>query len=699
MKVYDTQEIRNVGIVGHGAAGKTSLVEAMLFTAGAVQRLGRVIDGTTVTDYDEDEHARKISIHTSVCFAPWKNAKINILDTPGYNEFIFDARASLQVADHVLVLVNAVNGVEVQTSKVWGYADERALPRAIAISKLDSERADFESAVQGVQETLTRKAVPFQIPIGKEREFQGIIDLFEMKAFMYATDGSGKFQATAIPAEFMDRANAAREALIEMIAESDETLLEKFFDAGTLPNEDLIPGARKAILSGLVPIFCTAGASNVGVAHLMDGIVNFMPSPVDRGPVTGFADEECTQAVERAADPHAPYSAFVFRTIADQFGRITVLRVHTGTMKADSTVFNATRNTQERLGPTHVIQGKSIEKIQELRAGDIGAVTKLKETFSGDTFADKTSPVYYPKVQYPTPGISFAVEPKSRADEEKIGVALHKMLEEDLALHFTREAQTKEFLLSGTGQLHVEVAVEKLKKRYGVEVVLKPPRVPYKETLRSKVEVQGRHKKQTGGRGQFGDCVCVFAPLPRGGGFEFVDKIFGGAVPQNFRPAIEKGIIESAENGPLTGSPVVDFRVELIDGSYHTVDSDELSFKLAGRKAFRGALGKGGPYLLEPIMDIEVIAPTEFSGDLMGDLNQRRGRIQGMEARGNEQVIKAQAPMAEMLNYQPTLNSITGGRGSYSMVFSHYDEVPSHISQKIVQEAIAEGRVRSHEEE
>lgn len=699
MKVYDTQEIRNVGVVGHGAAGKTSLVEAMLFTAGAVQRLGRVIDGTTVTDYDEDEHARKISIHTSVCFAPWKNAKINLLDTPGYNEFIFDARASLQVTDNALVIVNAVHGVEVQTAKVWGYADELSLPRAIAVNKLDSERADFTAAVQGIQESLTRKAIPFQIPIGKEREFRGIVDLFEMKAYLYATDGSGKFQAADMPAEQLEEAEKAREALIEMIAESDESLLEKFFEAGTLPSEDLIPGARKAILSGLVPIFCTAGTSNIGAAHLMDALVNFMPSPADAGPAKGFADEEFTQTSERAADPHAPYSAFVFRTIADQFGRITVFRVCSGTLKADSTVFNGTRNAQERLGPTHVIQGRSLEKIQELRAGDIGAVTKLKETFTGDTFADKASPIYYPKVKYPTPGISFAVEPKSRADEEKIGVALHKMLEEDLALHFTREAQTKEFLLSGTGQLHVEVAVEKLKKRYGVEVTLKPPRVPYKETFRSKVEVQGRHKKQTGGRGQFGDCVCVFSPLPRGGGFEFVDKIFGGAVPQNFRPAIEKGIIESAESGPLTGSPVVDFRVELIDGSYHTVDSDELSFKLAGRKAFRGAMEKGSPYLLEPIMDVEVLAPTEFSGDLMGDLNQRRGRIQGMEARSSEQVIKAQAPMSEMLNYQPTLNSITGGRGSYSMVFSHYDEVPSHISQKVVHEAVAEGRVRSHEEE
>ena len=700
MKVYETKEIRNLGIVGHGHAGKTSLTEAMLFTAGAVQRLGRVDDGSTTTDYDEDERARKITIHTSLCSLEWSGTKANILDTPGYNAFIYDARAALRVADAAVVVVDAVPGVEVQTEKAWSYADEYGLARIVVINKLDRERADFQRSLASVNEMLSRTAVPFQLPIGSEHDFKGVVDLIKMRAYTYQTDGSGKFKEGDIPADLKADADKAREALIEMVAENDESLMEKFFEAGTLTEDELASGIKKGVLSGgLIPVLCASATQNIGVAHLLDAVNNYLPSPADIGVAKGYASEDFSEEIERKISDGEPYSAFVFKTIVDQFGKITVFRVYSGVIKSDATVYNLTKNAQERLGPVHWVQGKTINKISEIHAGDIGAVTKLKDTSTSDTFCDKASPVYYKQAIIPTPAISFALEPKSRNDEDKLSGAIHKMLDEDLAMRFERDPQTKQFLLSGTGQQHVEIIIDKLKKRYGVEVTLQPPRIPYKETIRKSAEVQGRHKKQTGGRGQFGDCKCIFSPLPRGAGFEWVDKIFGGAVPQNFRPAIEKGIHEAAAFGPLTGSPVVDFKVELIDGSYHDVDSDELSFKLAGRKAFRAAMEKGSPVILEPVMNVEVVAPQEFSGDLMGDLNSRRGRIQGMDARGNNQIIKARVPMAEMLNYQPTLNSITGGRGSYTMEFDHFDEVPGQIAQKVIAEAQAEGRVRAHDDE
>ena len=699
MKVYETKDIRNLGIVGHGDTGKTSLTEAMLFTAGAVQRLCRVDEGTTTTDYDEDERARKITIHTSLANLEWGGAKINILDTPGYNAFIYDARASLRVSDAALIVVDAVSGVEVQTEKAWSYADEFGLPRFVVINRLDRERSDFQRALASVNEMLTRTAVPFQLPIGSEHDFRGVIDLVKMRAFTYSGDGSGKFTEGDIPADQQADAETAREALIEMVAENDEKLMEKFFEAGTLTEEELTGGIKKGVLAGgLVPVLCASGTHNIGTAQLLTAIVNFAPSPADIGVVKGFS-EDGSEEIERKISDSEPYSAFVFKTVVDQFGKITIFRVYSGVIKTDATVYNITKNSQERLGPVHVVQGKALTKVNEIHAGDIGAVTKLKDTLTGDTFCDKAAPVSYKQANIPSPAISFALEPKSRNDEDKLSAAIHKMLDEDLAMRFERDPQTKQFLLSGTGQQHVEIIIDRLKKRFGVEVTLHPPRIPYKETFKKSAEVQGRHKKQTGGRGQFGDCKCVFSPLPRGAGFEWVDKIFGGAVPQNFRPAIEKGILEAAAIGPLTGSPVVDFRVELIDGSYHDVDSDELSFKLAGRKAFRNAMEKAVPVILEPVMTVEVVAPQEFSGDLMGDLNSRRGRIQGMEARGHNQIVKARVPMAEMLNYQPTLNSITGGRGSYTMEFDHFDEVPSQIAQKVIAEAVAEGRVRTHEED
>jgi elongation factor G len=701
MKVYGTKEIRNVGIVGHGDAGKTSLVAAMLFDAGATPRLGRVDDGTTVTDYDEEEIARKITIYTSLAHCEWNKMKINILDTPGYAAFILDAKVALRAADAAIVLVDAGNGVEVQTEKVWGYADEFELPRLILISRMDRERADFQSAMASITESFGRLAVPIQLPIGSERSFRGCADLIRMKAYIYEPDGSGKFIATDIPDDLKAAAQEAREKIIDIVAEGSEELMEKYFAEGTLSEEDLIPGIKAAVRERrLYPVMVASGLQNIGVQMVLDAIVDYVPAPDELGPARGRAAEGDQQLIEREIRDDAPFSAYVFKTIADPFaGRITVFKVYSGLVRADATVYNATKNTQERLGPLYLLQGKQLEKVPEAHAGDIVAVTKLKETTTGDTFSDKAAPILYDPVKIPVPAISFAIEPKSRSDEDKLSQAIHRILEEDLALRFERDPQTKEFLLSGTSQSHVEVAVARLKRRYGVEVELHPPKVAYLETFKGRAEVVGRHKKQTGGRGQFGEAVCVFEPLPRGSGFEFVDKIFGGAIPAQWRPSVEKGIKDAAQRGALAGYPMVDFRVELIDGKYHSVDSDDLSFQLAGRKAFRAAMEKVKPVLLEPIMRVEVTVPQETSGDIIGDINARRGRVQGMDSRGNQTIIRALVPLAEMLNYQSALNSITGARGSYTMELDHYDEVPAQIAQKIIQKAQEEGRIRAAEEE
>lgn len=701
MKTYTGQDIRNVAVVGHGDAGKTSLVSAFLFDAGVTERLGSVDQGTTVTDYDGDEIERKITIHTSLAHLDWNNRKINLLDTPGYNAFIHDAKPAVQAAELALFVVDAVEGVQVQTEKALGYADDFQKSRMVVINRLDHDRADYAAALKSTSELFGRGAIPVQLPIGSQKEFTGAVDLVRQKAYFYPPDGSGKFQEQAIPDHLKGEADSAREALIEMVAESDDALLEKFFAEGSLSDEEILAGIKKAVLQRkLIPVFATSATLNIGIHPLLNAIAEFGPSPLDFGTVEGLLGvDPPAPTIRRPIADDQPYSALVFKTIADPFaGRITVFKVYSGIMKADSTVYNITRNTQERLGPIYVLQGKQMEKIPEAHAGDIVAVTKLRETVTGDTFTDKANPIVYQAVTYPQGAIAFAIEPKSRGDEDKLSTAMQKLLEEDPALKLERDPQTKEFVLSGTGQPHIEVTVGRLKKRYGVDVSLKLPKVPYRETIRKRVESRGRHKKQTGGRGQFGDCTCVFEPLPRGSGFEFLDKIFGGVIPQQLRPAVEKGIVEGAHNGPVAGYPVVDFRVELIDGSTHPVDSDELSFKLAGRKSFREAMQKAEPVLLEPIMDVEVVAPQEFAGDLIGDLNSRRGRIQGMDSRGNQQVIKAQAPLAEMLSYQSTLNSITGARGSYTMEFSHYDEVPAHLAQKIIEQARAEGRIRAEEE-
>ncbi len=700
MKAFTTENIRNLAVIGHGDAGKTQLTSSLLHVAGATTRWGKVDEGTTVTDYEEDSIERKVSLNNNFAHLEYKDTKINLIDTPGYAAFVSHARPALRVADCALVVVDGVKGIEVQTEKTWSYANEFLLPRFMIINKLDKEHADFGHALDTATESFARSIVPFTLPIGAEANFKGVVDVVHQKAYEF--DANGKAKEIPIPETGRDVFDSTRERIIELVAESDDDLMEKYFENGTLDEEDIYPNLAKAIAkSKLCPVYAVSANNLVGLSILLDHLVEFAPNPATHEAEYGFANPEgAGDRLQRKYSNDEPFSAYVFRTIADPFaGRINVMKIVSGKVSADATVFNSTRDTAERLGALHVISGKTLDKVQEAQTGDIIAVVKLKETQTGDTLCDKANAICYPAVQYPEAAIAFAIEPKSRADEEKISVALHKILEEDPSLHFERDAQTKEFILSGSGQLHIETVVDKLHKRYHVEVALHPPKVPYKETITAQVEVQGRHKKQSGGRGQFGDCKCIFEPLERGGGFEWVDKIFGGAVPQNFRPAIEKGIIEAAAAGAIAGYPLVDFKVTLIDGSYHTVDSDEHSFRAAGRKAFRAAMEKARPTLLEPIMDVEVFCPQEVSGDIMGDLNSRRGRVQGMDMRGKQQVIKAQVPLSEMLDYQSKLNSVTQARGSYHMQFSHYDPLPHNLSDKVIQEAKDSGRIRAHDDD
>jgi elongation factor G len=689
MKAYDTGSIRNVAVVGHSGAGKTQLVAALLYTAGATPRLGRVDDGTTVTDYDEEEIARKHTLSASLAWVEWNKTKINIIDTPGMGNFLAEARAALHVADAALLVVDAVAGVEVQTEKVWAEADSLKLPRLVVVNRLDRERASLERTLASVREFCSRTVVPIQLPIGEESRFSGIVDLVSMKAWTFATDGSGKATEIPIPGDLADQATQSREALIEMVAEADDGLMEKFFEAGTLTDQELLSGLRAATAKGAIfPLVCASGLTNIGSQAVLDAIAAYLPSPTEHPfHATNTKSSESVSVTPNAADP---YAAFVWKTVADPFaGRITLFRVMTGTLKSDATVHNLTRDTSERLGHLTVMQGKTSTSVPELKAGDIAAVAKLKDTLTNDTLAEKGG-LSFPPIAFAEPVLSYAIEPKSRGDEDKISTAMHRLEEEDRTIRYARDPQTKELLLSGQGQLHIEVTVAKLKRRFGVEVNLKPPRIPYRETITAAVEAHGRHKKQTGGHGQFGDCKIRMEPLPRGSDFAFVDDIFGGAIPRQFVPAVEKGIQDARQRGYLAGYPVVDFQVTVFDGSYHAVDSNELSFKLAGSLAFKDAMSKARPTILEPVMSVEIHAPSDYAGDLMGDLNGRRGRIAGMDSRGAMTVIRAQVPMAEMLTYEQHLTSATGGRGSYQMEYSHYEEVPSHLQQKIIAASKAE---------
>ena len=692
MKAYVTQAIRNVGIVGHGDTGKTQLVSSLLFSAGMTPRLGKVAEGSTVTDWDEEEIARKISIQTGLAYAEWAPAgqaektKINFLDTPGYSTFVNETKASLIAADAALITVDASHGCQVVTEKVWDYATEYDIPRAFVINWMDRELASFERALQSIEQVFGRGVVAVQLPIGSEKSFRGVVDLVEMKAHIYKPGGDGKPSIEEIPADLAAAAKEAHEKLVEMVAEGDDKLMEEFFEKGTLPVEDLMPGLREAVQTKRAfPVLCTSALQNIGSASLLDFIVNIFPHPGTRKASGHKEAPGKGDVAERQVTDSGPVSLFIFRTLADPFaGRISYFKMMSGILKNDATLTNFNRSTTERLQHIQVMQGKTGVEVPEIHAGDIGAIAKLKESLTGETLGDKAAVIFYKPAHIPEPSITFAIEPKTRADEDRIGVSIHKILEEDLALRFSRDPQTKEFLLSGSGQQHIEVVVAKLHKRYHVDLTLKPPKVPYRETIRGTADAEGKHKKQTGGHGQFGVCRVKFEPLARGAGFEFVDDLFGGAIPKNWIPSVERGIRDTAVRGYLAGFPVVDFRATLYDGKYHDVDSSDMAFRIAGSLAFKEGMKQARPALLEPIMHVEVYAPDQYSGDIMGDLSSRRGRISGSESRAQNVVVKAQVPLAEMLSYATNLTSMTQGRASYSMEFSHYDFVPNEIAEKVI---------------
>jgi elongation factor G len=693
MKTYATKDIRNVGIVGHGGTGKTQLVSSLLYTAGATPRCGKVAEGSTTTDWDEEEIARKISIQTGIAHAEWpctlcqgNTIKINFLDLPGYPTFITETKASLVAADAALITVDAHTGAQVTTEKVWDYCAEFDIPRAFVLTWMDRELASFERSLGSLQQVFGRTVVPLQMPIGTEKAFRGVIDLVSMKAHLYTPDGDGKAAIDHIPDAYLDDAKEAHEKLVEMIAEGDDEMMEEFFREGTIPIEDLIPAVRKAIVGEkIIPVLMLSSTRNVGNASLLTFLADVFPHPDEHAQI-GFTEPAGKgQRIDRKYDDGQPLSLFVFKSLADPFaGRINYFKVKSGVLKNDATLQSFNRNLTERFQHIMVVQGKQLTEIQELHAGDIGAITKLKETMTGDTLGDRQAPIYYPLVRLPEPSITFAVEPKTRADEDKIGIAIHKMIEEDPALHFSRDSQTKEFLLSGNGQQHVEVAVAKLQKRYHVNLALKPPKVAYLETIRGKADAEGKHKKQSGGHGQFGVCRVRFEPAERNAGIEFVDDVFGGAIPRNWIPSVERGIREAAARGYLAGFPVTDFRAILYDGKYHDVDSSDMAFRIAGSLAFKEAMKQARPALLEPIMHVEIFAPDQYSGDLMGDLSSRRGRIEGSEVRGHNVILKARVPLPEMLSYATDLTSMTQGRATYSMEFHHYDYLPNELAEKVI---------------
>jgi elongation factor G len=693
MKIYPTKDIRNVGIVGHGGTGKTQLVSSLLFSAGVTPRFGKVADGTATTDWDEEEVARKLSIQTGIACAEWactlcagNTVKINFLDLPGYSTFITETKASLIAADAALITVDAHVGSQVTTEKVWDYCAEYDIPRAFVLTWMDRDLSSFERSLESLVQVFGRTVVPLQMPIGAEKGFRGVIDLVCMKAHMYTPDGDGKATIENIPDALKDEAEEAHERLVEMIAEGDDEMMEEFFREGTIPIQDLIPAVRKAIVAEkIVPVLMISSTRNVGSSSLLTFLADVFPHPDEHSQFGLKEPGGNSDRIDRKYDDSQPLSVFAFKTLADAFsGRINYFKVKSGVLKNDATLQNFNRNIPERFQHTMVVQGKQLTEIQELHAGDIGAITKLKETVTGDTLGDKAAPIYYAPARLPEPSITFAVEPKTRADEDKIGVAIHKIMEEDPALRFSRDPQTKEFLLAGSGQQHIEVVVAKMQKRYNVNLTLKPPKVPYRETIRGKADAEGKHKKQSGGHGQFGVCRVKFEPLERGKGVEFVDDVFGGAIPKNWIPSVERGIREAAARGFLAGFPVTDFRATLYDGKYHDVDSSDMAFRIAGSLAFKEAMKTARPSLLEPVMHVEVYAPDQYSGDLMGDLSSRRGRIAGSESRGHNVIVRAQVPFSEMLSYATDLTSMTQGRATYSMEFSHYDYVPGDQADKVI---------------
>jgi len=684
----DVDKIRNLAIIAHGGAGKTSLVEAMLFDAKATDRLGTTLDGNTVTDYEPEEIERKISISSAVAFCEWKGHRINIIDTPGYINFIEDTKSCLSAVDGAVVLVSALSGVKAETRKIWKYASQYQLPRLVFVNKMDRENSSFQGAIESIEKAFELSAIPLNIPLGTDGGFEGVIDIVKMKAFKH--DGNTVTEI-AIPDAFLSEVEEYRKKLVEKVAESDDALLEKYLEGTDPTEEEISKGIRLGSIQQLfVPVVCGSAIRNIGVQQLLDMVLFCLPSPAEKAditPITG-KDPKTGEAVTRKPAAGDPLAVRVFKTIADPFaGKLTLFRVYSGVLKSDSSIYNSTRDSKEKMGSMFYLVGKNHVPVKELGPGEIAAVAKLKEPQTGDTFTDAAAPILLPPLEFADPMISYAIEPKSRGDEDKVSIGLHRLLEEDPTLKFHKDAETKEMIISGMGQMHLDVTLQKLKRKFGVEVEMKTPKIPYRETIKVAASAQGRYKKQSGGRGQFGDCWLKIEPLPAGSGFEFVDKIVGGAIPRQYIPAVEKGIVEKMKEGLIAGYPVIDMRATVYDGSYHTVDSSEMAFKIAGSMGLQKAALNAKVTILEPIVKVEVNTPEEFLGNVIGDLNSKRGRVQGVESEtGGNQKITALVPMSEMLTYANQLNALTSGQGLYSMEPSHYEEVPAHIAQKIIAE-------------
>ena len=687
MRQYRTQEIRNIGIIAHSGAGKTSLIEAMLYNGGAIERMGAVDNGNTVADYASDEIERKTTLNCSVCIAEWGEHKLNLIDTPGAEDFYGDLHGVLRVVDAVIVVVDATTGVEGGTEKVWEVADKYELPRLLFINKMDKENASFDNALASISEILETRAVPVQIPIGKEDQFTGVIDVIQDGAFL-SPNGNSPIAKSDIPEDLAATAEEQREALVEVAAESDDELIEKFFE-GELTDDEIQRGLQTGIAENqFVPVLCGSALKNIGVQQLMDMVVGCCPSPVQARPIQDVEDEEKTHE----PSTEAPLSALVFKTIADPFsGQLSLFRVYSGSLSADSQVSNSTRDTTERISKPTFMNGNKAINTQNIQAGDIGALTKLAATHTGDTLCDRDAPIKLQGIEFPNAVISYAISPAREGDDEKLITALTRISEEDPSFKIDRNEVTKQLLVSGLGDLHITVNRDRIVEKFGVETQVATPRVPYRETVRRNVQnIQERHKKQSGGKGQFGDVTINLAPLQRGEGFEFVNSIKGGVIPSNYIPAVEKGIRQRMELGVLAGYPLVDIQIDLHDGKYHDVDSSDMAFQIAGSMAFATAVQQAQPCLLEPIMNVTITVPDQFMGSIIGDLNGRRGQVMGVEQVGKRQVIQAMVPQAEMLRYSIDLKSMTSARGNFTMEFAHYEIVPEDVAQKVIAQSKTE---------
>ncbi|NOY53417.1 MAG: elongation factor G [Deltaproteobacteria bacterium] len=689
MATQDLTEVRNLAVVGHGGVGKTSFCEAALFNAKVTTRLNRVDEGNSILDYSSEEIERKSTLSSSMAVIPWKKKEIFCMDTPGYTNFLADTKGVLKVMDSAVVLVSAVSGVKVETEKVWGYLSDYGLASMIFVNKMDRERSDFFKAIEMIESTLEARPLVMQLPLGKEADFTGVFDLLTMESCTY-TDGKVN-RSGEIPAELKEQVDAFREKLVETAVETDDDLMERYLEGGVVTDDEI----RAAIAKGtterqFVPVYCGAALPNIGVDLFLDGVISFLPAPDQVGDERAIegVNPENDELVTREPSPNAPLVAQVYKTVVDPFaGKLNFFRVFSGVMKADSTVWNSCSNEKERVGTILRLTGKEQKSVPEVGVGEIAAVAKLKNTVTGDTLCSESAPVRLSPILFPEPVISFAVEAKSKGDEDKLGQALSKIAEEEPALKIERREETSELVVSVMGMVHMEVILARMKQKFGVEVDLKEPKIPYKETIRKKSEVQGKYKKQTGGHGQFGDVWIRFEPLPKGSGFEFAEEIVGGAVPRQFIPAVEKGLTEAIRKGPLAGYPMVDFKATLYDGSYHSVDSSEMAFKVAASMALKKGCLEAAPVLLEPIMKMQIMVPDDFVGGVISDLNSRRGKVLGVDARGSTQIVSAEVPMVETMKYVATLRSITGGRGSFELSFDHYAELPAHLSDKVISEA------------